>query len=93
MGKNLGVTHFPKTQLLLVLCPGFLSVAVGNTVTKRNLGKEAYTSRSQSTPEGSQDRTQGSLKQGPWRNAACWLSCRHILSQHSYTGLNNLFRE
>lgn len=62
MGKNLGVTHFPKTQFLLVLCSGFLSVAVVNTVAKCNLGKEAYTSRSQSTPEGNQDRTQGSLK-------------------------------
>ena len=88
MHKNLGVTRFPKTLLLLVLCSGFLSIAVINTTTKSNLGKEANTSRSQSITEESQDRTQGSLKQRPQRNAACWLSCRHRLLQPwiSYPG-------
>lgn len=49
MHENLGATRFPKALLLLVLCSGFLSIAVLNTMTKSNLGKEANTSRSQST--------------------------------------------
>lgn len=42
---------------------------------------------------GAKGKTEdGSLKQKPWRNTACWLACRLIISSFSYTAQAHLPR-